>query len=488
MEEHEHRRKHKHSLIRRSNRILSIIVDLVFILLCLFIVKIDIIPDKYVFLIGSVLGLVGLIHTIICFKMRKKVVSAFLIILSIIYCLGSLFGIYYLNTTGKFFSNIKEVKEQSIYYVVVNKESSYNNLKDLDGKKLGVFENQSNNYKQALERVKKDVNVSEKSYDNVNNIIKDLYDNSIDSLLINSNNYDMLGENSVDFISKTRIIKKLSIEVIKREIEEETKAKEPFSVYISGIDTNGDISNVSRSDVNIIATINPGTNEVLLTSIPRDYYVQLHDTTGLRDKLTHAGIYGIDMSMNTISDLLDTNINYYLRVNFDTVIKMVDAVGGVSVYSDQAFNAGGYSFVKGMNNLDGKKALAYARERHSFKEGDRKRGKHQQQIITALVKKISSSSVLLTNYSSIMSGLSDSFQTNVSDSMIKRLIKIQLNEMNSWNIKSISLDGTGSSDYTYSMPGTQLYVMIPDENTVKRASDAINGMLDNKTLSELGIN
>ena len=256
----------------------------------------------------------------------------------------------------------------------------------------------------------------------------------------------------------------------------------PFAVYISGSDSRGKLSDTARSDVNIVAVVNPKTNKILLVSIPRDYYVQLHGTTGVKDKLTHAGIYGVDMSKNTISDLLDTNIDYYLKVGFDTVTDLVDVIGGIDVYSDQVLNLKGRNnkkcdFYIGTNSVDGACALAFARERKSYTSGDRHRGENQQEIITAIIEKISSNPSILVKYKDILKALDSSFETNMSYEDITTLIKEELTSLTKWEVESISLDGTGSSEPTYSMGSQKLYVMIPDETTVNNAKEKINEYL-----------
>jgi len=255
-----------------------------------------------------------------------------------------------------------------------------------------------------------------------------------------------------------------------------TVITKPYIVYISGIDTYGDVSTVSRSDVNIIAVVNPTTKKVLLVNTPRDYYVQLHGTTGVRDKLTHAGIYGVDMSKNTLQDLYGTPIDYTLRINFTSLLKVVDAVGGVDVISDQAFKAGGYSFVQGVNTLNSKQALAFARERHSFSDGDRQRGKDQQRVIEALITKLSQPSVLV-NYQQILASLNGTFQTNASSSEVTGIIRQQLDSIGGWTTESISVDGTGATNITYSTGKQPLYVMEPDVATVNAAKAKIQAYL-----------
>lgn len=258
-----------------------------------------------------------------------------------------------------------------------------------------------------------------------------------------------------------------------------------INILISGLDTYGNISKVSRSDVNIIVSINPNNHEVLLTSIPRDTYVKLHDI-GQMDKLTHTGIYGVDMTENTIEDLLEIDIDYYIKVNFDTLIKLVDAIDGVDVYSDTSFSEYGYSFNEGINHLDGKSALAYSRIRHVFIEGDRKRGEHQKDVIKAIVDKISSSAILLTNYSQVLDNLSNLVDTNIPSTLIKDYIKNQLDTMPKWEFKSIYIDGSDQYDtYTYSMPSSKLYVVIPYINTINYCSKMINNVKEGISINEV---
>jgi len=249
-----------------------------------------------------------------------------------------------------------------------------------------------------------------------------------------------------------------------------------YIIYISGIDTYGSISTRSRSDVNILMVVNPDRGQVLLVNTPRDFYVQLRGTTGLKDKLTHAGVYGIDVSMGTLEDLYDVSINYYLRINFSSLVTVVDTLGGVDVDSAYAFSAGGYTFKIGMNHLDGKAALAFSRERHSFAEGDRVRGENQERVIEAVIHKLVNPAVL-ANYSSILSAVQSSLQTSMPLDELSTLVGHQLTTGQSWNVKSISVNGSDAHEYTYSYPGQTLYVMIPDQATVDAAKAEIMATL-----------
>jgi LCP family protein required for cell wall assembly len=249
-----------------------------------------------------------------------------------------------------------------------------------------------------------------------------------------------------------------------------------YIVYISGIDQYGSIGGKGRSDVNILMVINPTTGKVLLVNTPRDYYVKLHGKTGLPDKLTHAGAYGIDVSVGTLQDLYDITIDYYLRINFDSLMTIIDAVGGVDVDSAYDFTSRGYTFHVGMNHMDGATALAFSRARYNFADGDRTRGKNQEQVITSLIKKLSSPAVL-GGYNRIVSGVQNSIQTSMPPDVISAQVRQQLSSNQSWTVDSISVDGAGKLDYTWSYPGQRLYVMVPDQATVDAAKAAIQATL-----------
>jgi len=247
-----------------------------------------------------------------------------------------------------------------------------------------------------------------------------------------------------------------------------------FIVYVSGIDTAGPITTTSRSDVNQLMVVNKNTGQVLLVNTPRDYYVQLHGKTGLKDKLTHAGIYGIDVSMNTLADLYGgIHIDYYLRINFDSLVALVDALGGIDVVSDYAFTTiDGVPVAKGTNHMNGRQALSFARERHAVPGGDRGRGKDQQAVIQAIVKKATQPSVL-TRYNAILAAVEGAMQTSMPVDTITGMAKDQLSKGTDWSISTYSVDGTDGNEYTYSYNSSKLYVMIPDQATVTTAEQKI---------------
>lgn len=258
---------------------------------------------------------------------------------------------------------------------------------------------------------------------------------------------------------------------------------EPFVVYLSGVDTRGELTEDARSDVNILAVVNPLTKRVALINTPRDYYVDLAGTDS-KDKLTHAGLYGVETSMETLGSLYGISVDHYVRINFAGFIDIVDALGGVDVYSDYTFTSVGSpgyydptDFVEGWNHLDGAAALAFARERHAFATGDIQRGINQMKVIEAMLDKVKSPAIL-TSYSRLLAAVSDNFVTSLSSNQITALVRMQLSDFAVWDIENYSVTGSSSSStHCYSAQGQKLYVMMPDEESVAGAQALIQSVL-----------
>ena len=259
--------------------------------------------------------------------------------------------------------------------------------------------------------------------------------------------------------------------------------KEPFAVYLSGVDTRGELTEKARSDVNILAVVNPQTKQVVLINTPRDYYVDLAGTNS-KDKLTHAGLYGVETSMATLGNLYGITVDHYIRINFSGFMSIVDALGGVDVYSDYAFTSVGSpgyydptTFVEGWNHLNGQAALAFARERHAFASGDIQRGINQMKVIDAMLNKIKSPALLM-GFSKIMDAAADCFVTNFSQDQISALVRMQLSDLADWDIQSYTVTGSSAtSTQCYSAKGQKLYVMKPDDAAVAKAKEMIAAVL-----------
>lgn len=405
---------------------------------------------------------------------KKTAASAAAIIVILITSIGT----YYMGSTLDFFGKISGASQTHDFYVIVRTSSGYESLKDIDGKTVGVMDNADDVYTKAQGSLKEKVNVSFESMGSFDVLAKALLNGDTDVIFMNSAYYDMALE-EVDGFTKdsVKILEDINVKV-KSEAEAKTVnvTKEPFNIYVSGLDTTGSIGNTSRSDVNMILTVNPKTRTILLTSIPRDYYVKLA-SKGAMDKLTHSGLYGIDETTSTVEDLLGIDINYHIKVNFTTVVKLVDTLGGITVDSDYSFSAGGYNFQAGQNYLNGEAALAFSRERYSFLSGDNQRVKNQQAVITGIINKCASSASILTNYTGILNSVEDNLQTNMSQKDMTSLVKMQLGDMSGWTIKQCSLTGSGKMTPVYSIPNYNVYVMVPNQNSISEAKSQIASVM-----------
>ena len=473
------RSKNKGIWFFRTIAILSIIIFIVFGIM---LYVLDIIPFKYLIIFYIVFGLLYLYLFITSFP--KKIKNKFRISSCVFLILfGTIFGIgiKYLNDTMDFVGVIsKDLFQKEVYYVMTLDDSKYKNIKDLDGKSIGIYS--SKNGEEAIKLLDKKIKSTSKEYKNVVELFEDLQDNKIDAVLINESTKNLLDTDLADMELKLKEIYKVYVSIEKTDIVKVVDiTKKPFNIYVAGGDAYGSIDNVTNTDVNMIITVDPVNRKVLLTSIPRDYYVNLPSFgNDAYDKLTHAGYYGIEESVKAIENLLDIDINYYVKVNFSTIEGVIDAIKGVDVYSDYSFNEcayGIYHFNKGMNHLNGKQALAFARERKSFSDGDIQRVKNQQKVLTAIIDKVTSSTTLVTNFSQILDSVGNSFSTNMETKSINRFIKMQLNDMRGWSIESQNLVGTDLYTYTYTYPNLQLYVMKQDENSIAMSKNKINKYL-----------
>lgn len=454
------------------------------------IVNLSMLPMLY---IGAVvlllLVLMGLSFALTKSKKEKSKKVVFGKFLSVFLSLVMLIGSLSIAKGDSVLGNITGANTQThAMSTIVLKDGSIRTVKDLKDKTVGISTTlDTENTPKAVEDLNKEAKVKTTEYSDLNTLVQALYDQKVDAIIMNESMRGMLEDDFADFDSKTKVIHQLEIE---EKLEDVTKAanvtKETFSIYLSGIDTTGKVSTVSRSDVNMVVTVNPKTKQILLTSIPRDYYVTLA-SKGAKDKLTHAGLYGVNESIKTIENFMGIEINYYARVNFTSLIKMVDALGGIEVYSDKSFTPytdQGVYINEGMNHFDGRKALAFARERYAYAEGDNHRVQNQQAVLTAMLDKMMSPAII-TNYNSVLNSIQGSFETDMSSNDITSLIKMQLNDMSGWQIMNQQLSGTGnSSSPVYSMPSAKgVYVMIPNQDSITQTSNKINQMVKGEKIS-----
>ena len=466
--------------------IFTILISLIFMGI---VIKSNMVPTKFIIILILTLliwnFLIGLFFT----KFKKKKIISY--ILSFILVLITIIGTYYLNSTLGFFKGFgKDNYKEENFLVLVLKDSPYNELKDLENKKIGYVLNELTGINKAIENLDTSLVYEKVTLEDYDKLLKSLYNESNAAIIIEESQKSLIDEHN-DENDDIRILYTINVKTKLESTQVDLNVtNQPFAIYLTGIDTYGSIKAVSRSDVNIVAVVNPKSKQVLLITIPRDYYVQISGTSGLKDKLTHAGIYGIDTSMKTIEDLLELDISYYFKVNFSSVINIVDRLDGIDVYSKYTFSSspasgGTYNFTKGYNHLNGKQALAFVRERKArgLSGGDRSRGENQQAVISGLINKMTSSAII-TKYTKILNDLNGTFQTNMEERDITNLVKMQLNDMAKWNITSISLDGYDARDYTYSYPSQKLYVMKPKEETVNNAIDLINRVENGEVLEK----
>lgn len=400
----------------------------------------------------------------------NRIGKFFLVLLSVLMLVGNI----YIYQAGSLLDRVSggQSKKDTVS-IVVRESSPYKTLDDLKGMKFGIEDSSEVIIKEAIEyfESKSEQKISTKDFKDYTLLAKSLLENDIEVIILNEAYRNIIEDDYPEFSQETRVIAEYNKETLITVNRKFNVVKDPFTVMISGIDVYGSISNNARSDVNILATINPTTKKILLLSIPRDYYLPFTCQQGALDKLTHTGIYGIDCTMETIGEAFDVNIDYYARVNFSSLIKVVDALDGVTVNADYGFTSGNYSFSAGENYLRGNQALAFVRDRKHQADGDLGRGRNQMKVLTAIINKMTSPAII-TNFSGIISSLDGSFQTNMTSKEITSLVKMQLKDMESWDIEQIQVTGTGASDYSYALGGNY-YVMYPDQESVNIAKAAI---------------
>lgn len=395
------------------------------------------------------------------------------------------------NALANIAGNVVVTDTVSVYALADNPAESVADIKD------GVFAiTQNYDYehtKTTLDKIRENLgqDVHTQNYDTVFDMVDALYAGNVDAMILNVAYVDVIRDQKgyEDFSDRTKTLYDHEVKTsVAQENTQDTRdiTKDPFIIYISGSDTRNLKLATSRSDVNILAVVNPATKQVLLLNTPRDYYVETTVSGGMRDKLTHCGIYGIDCSMGTLTNLYEENVDYYVQINFNGFETLIDAIGGITVEAEKSFRTseGGYYISQGTNQLSGAVALSYVRERKSFADGDNARGRHQMQAIEAIIKKVSSGTTVLNNYSAILSSMEGMFATNMSSSEISALVRMQLTDMASWNVKSFAVTGTGSSQKTYSMPTKRSYVMIPDESQIDYARKLVDKVVDGGILSD----
>lgn len=428
-----------------------------------------------------VLGLVGFnVYKLFISKRVRNFVKWICLTLALLSSVLCIVGYHYSQSVISFVENITGKRvETETYSVYVLKDSGYKELDYLKRQSFGYLSTNPH-HAETEGQLQKVVPHKVEDFDSIGEMVSALYSSNVSALVMNNSYLEMLADTNVDFEEKTRVVYSFEVRSEVADVPNEVDIKtEPFVMLISGSDSRNGLQEVARSDVNMLAVVNPKEHKILLVSIPRDYYVQLHGTTGTKDKLTHAGVYGIEMSRTTIEDLFDVDISYTTKVSFGTVVSVVDALGGIEINSDQEFTAftdKKCHIKQGVQTLDSSCALAYARERYAYETGDRHRVQNQQDVTEAILEKIGDPHYL-AKYPKILKAAEGSFETSMSYDMITDFAKTQLASLHSWKIEKISVDGMGAMLPTYSMGAQNLYVMIPDQSTVDVAKAKIQEYL-----------
>lgn len=468
------------------------------------IIKLNVLPTKLLFLMTIVFVLLDLIFILLlCFATKGVVSKIICIIFALAISLGSCLGGYYMSKTGGLLSSMTNVAKHSknTISVVVKESSDMKKKTDLAGRSVGTLANinTTGSKKILKELTNSGISMEQKEFGSMTEMLESFYNGEVDSIVISESSRTQITdmEAYANFDNNTRVVYQTSYKV-----QNTDKAKAvsnitntPFNVLISGSDTRGGFDENGRSDVIMVATVNPKTGTILLTSIPRDFYVTTACDAGdgcqqgALDKITHTGIHGTNTTKRTVEQLLGIEINYTFKVGFDTVTDIVDAVDGIDVNVEPGYecnnflHAPGLSVHAGVNHLNGEQALGYARERYAYSEGDRQRTKNQQQVLMGIVDKITSPAIV-TNYASIMDSMSDTFSTTMSSQEISDLIKYQLNKNPKWKMEQYMVNGTGDTLMCAEL-GNAAYVMVPDQSTVTTAKNKINAVLAGKSADDV---
>lgn len=492
--------KEQNKVLRGIGIALSILLVVASFYLLYQLIKINVLPTKLLFLITIIFVLLDAIFALLlCYYTRAVVSKIICVVITLALIFGSCMGGYYISKTGSLLTNITNVTKhaKNTVSVVVKQSSDIKNKSQLNGLSVGTLRTiGTQGSSKALKELSKDgIVMNQSEYDSLSSMLEAFYNGEVDSIIINESSRSQIldMESYADFDNNTRVVYQTSYKV-----ENTDKANavtditsKPFNVLISGSDTRGGFDENGRSDVIMVATINPKTSTILLTSVPRDFYVTTACDAadgcmqGALDKITHTGIHGTNTTKRTVEQLLGIEINYTFKVGFDTVTDLVDALGGVDVYVEPGYAVTNqyFSVHEGVNHLNGHDALEYARERYAYTEGDRQRTKNQQQVLMGIVNEATKPSVI-TKYASIMDAMANTFSTTMSNEEISDLIKYQINNNPKWKMEQYMVDGTGDTLMCAEL-GDAASVMVPDQSTVKMAKDKINAVLAGKSADDV---
>ena len=478
-----HSKESKMSKFQQSINIILLFVYMVLACFLLFLIfRYHILAISYVnVIIAIVMILLALIALFLILKRKAKIFTMILLLVSVFVSSISLIGVHQFVSLANQLNATSSYSSYSIS-VVVLADSEIGNVSELSSV-TAPTKTDADNIKKLLDDIKtsqsKDLTVEESS--SYLAAYKSLLAGETKAIVLNSVFENLIEQEYPDHAKK---IKKIYTKELTKTVEApKLSQNKAFNIYISGIDTYGPISSVSRSDVNIIMTVNQETKKILLTTTPRDAYVPIADGgNNQNDKLTHAGIYGVDASIHTLENLYGIELNYYARLNFTSFLKLIDLLDGVDVYNDQEFTSlhGNYHFPVGNVHLNSEQALGFVRERYSLTNGDGDRGRNQQKVISAIIQKLTSAEAL-KNFDSIMQGLQDSVQTNMPPETMVSLVNAQLASGGKYSVITRDLKGTGRMDLpSYAMPDSNLYMLEVDPNSLETLKTEIKDIMEGR--------
>lgn len=450
---------------------------------------IDIFPVKSEIMIIVVLILLSglaLYVQFIKFQWARWIARAAALFLTAALIVGDVY-IYQGKEAMNYVSNNIKTEVISIYVLKTDEAKTIADVKDYVFGYHSILdrENTDSYIKSINESLNK--TISTKQYNDLPEMVEALYTKEIGALILNESYVTTLKDEYPDFSEKTRVLaNEYYRTVMERPVIEKNTLTDTFTIYLSGNDECGELNKAGRSDVNILIVVNPKTKQILLINTPRDYYVNVYSlSSGIgKDKLTHAGNFGVDASMKTLSVLYDNwDIDFFVRLNFTSVEEIIDALGGITVESDIEFTTSAdtsdipFHFVKGKNVLDGERALAFCRERQSLPGGDNRRGENQMLVIQALVDKVTSPAILY-NYNNVLNSVRNLIQTSLEDDDIASMVKLTMDNSNDWNVQSYAVSGTGAYGPSYFFGYSSIYVSEPDMPTIKTAVELMNKIKD----------
>lgn len=487
----------------KFSKVLSILLSVVLMISSFYllyqVIRLNVLPSKFLFPLTIGVVVLDAIFILLLIYFSKNVVSKIVcIVLTLFICVASCMGGYYISKTQNVLSNITNVAKhaKNTVSVIVKESSSIKNKSQLNDVSVGSLRLNEQGSKKVLKELSGEgIVLNQTEYDSMTALLEAFYNGEVDSIIINESSRSQILDMEAysNFDSNTRVVYQTSYKVKNNDSATSVSdiTSKPFNVLISGSDTRGGFDENGRSDVIMIATVNPKTHTILLTSVPRDFYVTTACDAGdgcmqgALDKITHTGIHGTNTTKRTVEQLLGIEINYTFKVGFDTVTELVDVLGGVDVYVEPGYatTTSEFSVHEGVNHLNAQQALAFARERYSYTEGDRQRTKNQQQVLMGIVKEATKPSVI-TNYAAIMDTMANTFSTTMSNAEITDLIKYQLNNNPTWKMEQYMVDGTGDTLMCAEL-GDAASVMVPDQSTVKMAKDKINAVLAGKSSEDV---